>query len=256
MRKLGLMILLLFVVGCGTSSMQAKIDTKAMIGSGSVKESEAEKKEAVDEVKEKKEEVMEIKTVNKSADATQKKEDVQMSEKKDVIASIETSKGTINVKLFTEEVPLTTANFINLILNGYYDGLNFHRVIDNFMVQAGCPFGTGTGGPGYTFADEFKADLRHDKGGILSMANAGPGTNGSQFFITHVETPWLDNRHSVFGAVVSEKDMDVVNSIVQGDVIVKVTVSGDYQTLLDSQKEEVESWNQTLAENGYAKKDK
>lgn len=241
MRKLGMMVLLLFIFGCGTTAMETKVGTTIELGSEAKQENESK-------------EATKIETINAAKEAAQKKEDVTMAEKKDVIVSMETSKGVINIKLYTDEVPLTTANFINLILNGYYDGLKFHRVIDNFMIQGGCPFGTGTGGPGYTFADEFKTDLRHDKGGILSMANAGPGTNGSQFFITHLATPWLDNRHSVFGEVVSEKDMDVVNVIEQGDIINKVTVSGDYSDLLESKKEEVAAWNEALAENGYAKK--
>ena len=120
----------------------------------------------------------------------------------DLKAVIETDKGTINVTLFADQTPLTVANFVNLAQRGYYDGLTFHRVIDDFMIQGGCPQGTGTGGPGYQFADECTADLRHDGPGVLSMANAGPGTNGSQFFITHVATPWLDGKHTVFGKVV------------------------------------------------------
>ena len=131
-------------------------------------------------------------------------------------AHIETNKGQIKLKLFSKETPITVANFINLSKRGYYDGLNFHRVIDNFMIQGGCPQGTGVGGPGYDFEDEFVDSLKHNKPGILSMANAGPGTNGSQFFITHLETPWLDNNHTVFGEVKDEDDLNVVNSIVQG----------------------------------------
>jgi cyclophilin family peptidyl-prolyl cis-trans isomerase len=125
--------------------------------------------------------------------------------------TMETTKGTIEIELFDEKVPKTTKNFKDLIAKGYYDGLIFHRVIKQFMLQAGCPKGTGTGGPGYTFGDEFHPELRHDRPGILSMANAGPNTNGSQFFITTVATPWLDNRHSVFGQVV--EGMDVVQAI-------------------------------------------
>ena len=130
---------------------------------------------------------------------------------------------------------------------GYYDGLKFHRVIADFMVQGGCPLGTGTGDPGYRFEDEFVDDLRHNKPGILSMANAGPGTNGSQFFITHVPTPWLDGRHTVFGEVVGPQDQDVVNAIVQGDKINKVTISGDSDALLEAQKARVEDWNKHLS---------
>ena len=138
-------------------------------------------------------------------------------------ATIETNKGTITLELYDDKTPKTVANFEKLAGEGFYDGLKFHRVIDDFMVQTGCPQGTGTGGPGYNFEDEFHADLKHDGPGVLSMANAGPNTNGSQFFITHVATPWLDGKHSVFGKVTD--GMDVVNSIVQGDKMEKVTVS-------------------------------
>lgn len=138
-------------------------------------------------------------------------------------ATMETSKGTINLTLFTEQAPDTTGNFIKLAKDGFYDGLTFHRVIDNFMIQGGCPKGTGTGGPGYTFDDEASAlALKHEAPGTLSMANAGPNTNGSQFFITHGPTPWLNGKHAVFGKT---EDMDVVNAIRQGDTIVKVTIA-------------------------------
>ena len=127
------------------------------------------------------------------------------------IVTMETSKGTIKIRLFDDKVPRTAQNFKDLIKKGFYDGLIFHRVIADFMLQAGCPEGNGRGGPGYKFADEFHASLKHDKPGILSMANAGPNTNGSQFFITTVPTPWLDNKHAVFGEVI--EGMDVVKSI-------------------------------------------
>lgn len=140
------------------------------------------------------------------------------------IATIQTNRGDIKLKLHDDKVPKTVANFEKLAKDGFYDGLKFHRVIDDFMVQAGCPQGTGTGGPGYTFEDEFHDDLRHTGPGILSMANAGPNTNGSQFFITHVETPWLDGKHSVFGEVIDDTQ-DVVDSIEQGDVMEKVSIS-------------------------------
>ena len=139
-------------------------------------------------------------------------------------ATIETSRGTIRLELFADKTPNTVANFEKLAGDGYYDGLKFHRVIPDFMVQTGCPQGTGTGGPGYTFDDEFHADLRHDGPGVLSMANAGPGTNGSQFFITHVPTPWLDGKHSVFGKVLDDGQA-VVDAIQQGDKIESIAIS-------------------------------
>ncbi len=162
-------------------------------------------------------------------------------------AKIETNKGTINLKLFKEKTPITVLNFINLSKNGFYNNISFHRVINDFMIQGGCPLGTGTGGPGYQFEDEFCDDLRHDKKGILSMANAGPGTNGSQFFITHLETPWLDNKHTIFGEVISEEDMKVVNSIVQNDKILEIKIEGDFSDIMDDNKDRVEEWNKKLS---------
>ena len=126
---------------------------------------------------------------------------LEIDPKKTYTAVLHTDKGDITIKLYAEKTPKTVNNFIFLSRQGFYDGTIFHRVIADFMVQGGDPTGTGTGGPGYRFADEFQTNLRHDKPGILSMANAGPNTNGSQFFITHVATPWLDNKHSVFGQV-------------------------------------------------------
>jgi peptidyl-prolyl cis-trans isomerase B (cyclophilin B) len=137
--------------------------------------------------------------------------------------TIETNKGDIVLELYDGRVPKTVANFEKLVSEGFYNGLKFHRVIPDFMIQTGCPKGTGTGGPGYTFADEFHPELRHSGPGILSMANAGPNTNGSQFFITHVPCPWLDGKHAVFGKVTSGQD--VVDSIAQGDVMKKVTIA-------------------------------
>ena len=133
----------------------------------------------------------------------------------DYHAVLVTSQGTVRVRLFADEAPETVNNFVFLARDGYYDGTTFHRVIKDFMVQGGDPTGTGAGGPGYRIADEFHPELRHDKPGVLSMANAGPNTGGSQFFITHVATPWLDDRHAVFGEVV--EGMDVVNSIKERD---------------------------------------
>ena len=140
------------------------------------------------------------------------------------VATFDTDKGTIRVELHADRAPRTVANFEKLVGQGYYDGLIFHRVIKDFMIQGGCPQGTGTGGPGYTFADEFHKDLKHSSPGVLSMANAGPNTNGSQFFITHVATPWLDGKHSVFGRVI--EGQDVVDKIERGDKMKKVTITG------------------------------
>jgi len=137
-------------------------------------------------------------------------------------AIMETNKGTINLTLFADKAPKTVENFTKLAKDGFYDGLTFHRVIEEFMIQGGCPLGTGTGDPGYKFDDEPGAlALKHDGPGVLSMANSGPNTNGSQFFITHVATPWLDGKHAVFGKT---EDMDVVNAIQGGDKIVKLTI--------------------------------
>ena len=161
-------------------------------------------------------------------------------------ATFQTSKGPIHVRLFDGKAPLTVANFVNLARRGFYDGLNFHRVIADFMIQGGCPSGTGTGGPGYRFEDECRADLKHDAPGKLSMANAGPGTNGSQFFITHVPTPWLDGKHTIFGEVVAADDQKVVDAISQGDKIEKVTIEGDVDALLAAQADRVKQWNAAL----------
>lgn len=127
------------------------------------------------------------------------------------IAEFKTNKGNFKIELFNDKAPVTTGNFIKLVNDGFYNGLIFHRVIPNFMIQSGCPDGTGRGGPGYTIKDEFHPDLKHDTKGIISMANAGPNTGGSQFFITVAPTPWLDRHHSVFGKVI--EGMDVVDAI-------------------------------------------
>ena len=150
-----------------------------------------------------------------------------------IFAIFKTSKGVIRIKLTYDKTPGTVGNFIGLVEGNlkndvndtgtpYYDGLKFHRVIPDFMIQGGCPQGNGVGGPGYNFDDEFHPELKHDRPGTLSMANAGPGTNGSQFFITHIETPWLDGKHSVFGYV--EEGQKVINDIVQNDIIEKITI--------------------------------
>ncbi len=161
-------------------------------------------------------------------------------------AVMETNKGTIRLTLFADQVPFTVANFVNLAERGFYDDLKFHRVIADFMVQGGCPQGSGTGGPGYKFADEFVAGLKHDRPGIFSMANSGPGTNGSQFFITHVPTKWLDGKHSVFGSVVSDEDMAVVNQIEQGDRINSIVIEGDSSALKTKTKSKLDEWNKAL----------
>ncbi|MBZ4040263.1 peptidylprolyl isomerase [Novilysobacter selenitireducens] len=163
-----------------------------------------------------------------------------------LIATFETDRGPIRIQLEPEKAPLTVANFANLAKRGFYDGLNFHRVINDFMVQGGCPQGSGTGGPGYRFEDETKNGLGHERG-VLSMANAGPGTNGSQFFITHVACPWLDGKHTVFGKVI--EGQEVVDAIKQGDIINKVKLEGDVDAALAAKADRVAEWNTTLDAN-------
>jgi peptidyl-prolyl cis-trans isomerase B (cyclophilin B) len=160
-------------------------------------------------------------------------------------ATMVTEKGTIKLILFPDKAPLTVLNFVNLAKRGFYNGLTFHRVIPDFMIQGGDPTGTGAGGPGYKFKDEI-SDLKHSKPGILSMANAGPGTNGSQFFITHVPTPWLDGKHTIFGEVAAPEDMKVVNAIKGGNRIESVTTKGDYSKLAEKYKTELFEWNKIL----------
>ena len=141
--------------------------------------------------------------------------EMALDPEKDYYANLLTEKGIVRVRLFAKEAPETVNNFVFLAREGYFDGTTFHRVIEGFMAQGGDPTGTGTGGPGYSIKDEFHPELRHDRPGILSMANRGPDTGGSQFFITHVATPWLDDRHAVFGEVV--EGMDAVNAISERD---------------------------------------
>lgn len=167
----------------------------------------------------------------------------------DLTAVFDTSKGTIRVKLFADQVPYTVANFVNLAQRGFYNGLNFHRVIKDFMIQGGCPSGTGTGGPGYRFADEIDPSLKHNAPGKLSMANAGPNTNGSQFFITHVPCPWLDGKHAVFGAVESDADQAVVNAVAQGDALNSITIEGDTTELMAKAADKLAEWNAALDSN-------
>ena len=160
-----------------------------------------------------------------------------------------TAKGDVNINLLPDKSPVTVANFVNLAKKGYYDGLKFHRVIDNFMAQGGDPTGTGMGGPGYRFEDEVNNGLNFSKAGKLAMANAGSGTNGSQFFITTVPTEWLNGNHTIFGEVVSDADLAVVKKLSNGDIMTKVVVEGDVDAFLKTQKTRVDSWNKTLKQN-------
>lgn len=162
-----------------------------------------------------------------------------------ITATFHTPRGQIAVALHADQAPLTVANFVNLVQRKYYDGLNFHRVIADFMIQGGCPEGSGRGGPGYRFEDEVGTGLSHERG-VLSMANAGPKTNGSQFFITHVACPWLDGKHTVFGKVLSGQD--VVDAVKGGDKIEKITLEGDIAAVLAAKAERVAEWNAILDE--------
>ncbi|WP_368562443.1 peptidylprolyl isomerase [Pseudoxanthomonas sp. UTMC 1351] len=161
-----------------------------------------------------------------------------------LIATFDTSRGPIKIELYPDKAPLTVANFVNLVKRGFYDGLKFHRVIPDFMIQGGCPEGSGRGGPGYRFEDETKNGLSHERG-VLSMANAGPNTNGSQFFITHVATPWLDGKHTVFGKVI--EGLDVVDSVKQDDEIKSITLEGDTDAVLAAKADRVAEWNRYLS---------
>ena len=161
-----------------------------------------------------------------------------------LIATFDTARGPIKVELYPDKAPLTVANFVNLAQRGFYDNLNFHRVIPDFMIQGGCPEGSGRGGPGYRFEDETSNGVRHERG-VLSMANAGPNTNGSQFFITHVPTPWLDGKHTVFGKVT--EGLDVVDSVAGGDAITSVKIEGDTAAVLAAKADRVTEWNRVLS---------
>ena len=162
----------------------------------------------------------------------------------DIRITLKTSRGDIAGTIFASKVPMTAANFLNLAKRGYYNDLKFHRVIKDFMIQGGDPTGTGSGGPGYRFADEIDRSLKHTKPGIFSMANAGPGTNGSQFFITHVPCPWLDGKHAVFGEVTSGQD--VVNAVQQGDTIKSIEILDSTDELFAAQKANLDKWNAVL----------
>ncbi|MFQ5491256.1 MAG: peptidylprolyl isomerase [Phycisphaerae bacterium] len=162
----------------------------------------------------------------------------------DLQVDIQTDRGDVKLELFPDEAPMTVLNFVNLAQRGYYDGLTFHRVIADFMVQGGDPTGTGSGGPGYRFEDECSPQRKHDTPGVLSMANAGPGTNGSQFFITHVPTPHLDGKHTVFGRVI--EGQEIVDAIRQGDAMKAVTVQGDPAGLFEKHGDVLAGWNKTL----------
>ena len=163
---------------------------------------------------------------------------------KDIRIVMSTDKGDIEATLFASKTPVTCANFLNLAKRGYYDGITFHRVIPDFMIQGGDPTASGRGGPGYKFADEFHPDLKHSKAGIFSMANAGPRTNGSQFFITHGATPHLDNKHSVFGEVT--KGQDVVNKLAMGDKIKSIKILDSTDALFAKEKTQLDEWNKIL----------
>ena len=163
-----------------------------------------------------------------------------MSDIQDINITMTTSKGPIKIRMFASDTEVTCASFLNLASRGFYDGLVFHRVIPNFMIQGGDPTGTGTGGPGYKFECECKPHLKHDKAGILSMANAGPNTNGSQFFITHGPTPHLDGKHTVFGEVT--EGQDVVDAIAQGDTIESIEIHDSTDALFAAHADRIKDW--------------
>lgn len=169
----------------------------------------------------------------------------QEKDPNELYAVIETRYGTMEFELYKLVAPVTVANFVNLATRGYYDGLIFHRVIDDFMAQGGDPFGDGSGGPGYTFEDEIR--MRHNQDGILSMANSGPNTNGSQFFITHLATPHLNNLHTVFGKIFTGREF--IRQISRGDEIISLSIAGDARGFLERHADRVYQWNQVLDEN-------
>ena len=157
-----------------------------------------------------------------------------------------TNKGEININLLPEKSPVTVVSFVNLVKNGYYNGLKFHRVIEDFMAQGGDPTGTGMGGPGYRFEDEVNNGLDFSVPGKLAMANAGPGTNGSQFFITTVPTEWLNGNHTIFGEVVSDSDLEVVKLLSNNDIMERVEIEGNVKEILDTYKDRISEWNLIL----------
>jgi len=162
----------------------------------------------------------------------------------DIRITFKTSRGDIDVTLFTDKAPVTVASFLNLAKGGFYNGLIFHRVIADFMIQGGDPTGTGMGGPGYKFEDEFASGLTFNRPGLLAMANAGPRTNGSQFFITHVPTTWLNNKHTIFGAVT--KGQEIVDSVKQGDKIAEIVIHDSTDELFAAKADRIAEWNKAL----------
>jgi peptidyl-prolyl cis-trans isomerase B (cyclophilin B) len=173
-----------------------------------------------------------------------KAEDSMSSSISPIRVVIKTNQGDIAATLFADQTPMTVANFLNLAKKGYYNGISFHRVIKDFMIQGGDPTGTGGGGPGYMFGDEFVPSLKHSKPGILSMANRGPATNGSQFFITHVATPWLDGKHTVFGEVTSGQE--IVDRVAQGDKIESIEILDPTDALFAAQADNIAQWNKAI----------
>ncbi len=175
-----------------------------------------------------------------AADSTTK----ETNSMKDIRIKLNTDKGAIDITLFPGKAPITVASFLNLAKHKFYDGLVFHRVIPNFMIQGGDPTGTGSGSPGYKFEDEFNTGMTFDKKGLLAMANSGPRSNGSQFFITHVPTPHLNEKHTIFGAVT--KGQDIVDSIEQGDKIKSIEVLDSTDALFKAQADRIEKWDEAL----------